>query len=147
MPLNNPVKEWESIGVSACLIGIASAYDGKSRCHIDTIRSLRGKLVVPVCPEVQGGLSTPRIPAEIVFGLDQVHTQTGLDVTNAYHLGSDNVLKTLQQAGCERAILKDGSPACGSLTIYDGCFTRTKISGKGIATRRLLDAKITVCSE
>ena len=54
--------------VSACLLGLATRYDGgENRCP-SLLRLCRGCRLLPVCPEQLGGLPTPRRPAEIRGG-------------------------------------------------------------------------------
>lgn len=100
-----------------------------------------------VCPEVDGGLGTPRPPAEIVggdgadvlAGRAQVMTVDGADVTEAYIAGADRALVAAQRSGARAAILKARSPSCGCGAIYDGTFSRTLTPGDGV-TAALLQA-------
>jgi uncharacterized protein YbbK (DUF523 family) len=147
MPLNSDSGPFEVLGVSACLIGFASAYDGKSRMNPDLVRSLRGKIIIPICPEVMGGLSTPRIPAEIQQKAHSVINLHGLDVTEAFREGARSVLCQLARHHCFQVILKDLSPSCGLTRIYDGSFTRRTIPGMGVAAQMFLEAHIDVKPE
>jgi len=135
------------IAVSACLLGYASAYDGKSRLDLDLIRRLRGRVLIPVCPEVQGGMPTPRIPSEIQNGSERVCDRSGNDVSLCFHKGAEATLKLMKESGSTMAVLKDGSPSCGSRTIHDGTFSGKKISGAGITCRRLRENGIKVLDE
>ena len=100
---------------------------------------------VLVCPEVDGGLGTPRPPAEIVGGdgndvLDaraRVVTVDGDDVTDAYIEGARAALEAARASGAGAAILKARSPSCGSDGVYDGTFTRTLVDGEGVTAALL----------
>lgn len=55
------------IAVSACLLGEPCRYDGRSKpCSRVQELAAGGHELVPICPEVAGGLPTPRTPCEIV---------------------------------------------------------------------------------
>ena len=121
--------------VSACLLGVACRYDGKSKPH-PAVLALQGQhQLVPFCGELFGGLPTPRTPAERVG--DRVRTEDGRDVTAEYRRGAQEVLALARRLDCKVALLKERSPACGTGEIYDGSFTRTLIPGYG-ATAELL---------
>jgi uncharacterized protein YbbK (DUF523 family) len=100
-----------------------------------------------VCPEVDGGLPTPRPPAEIVggdgrdvlAGTARVVTVDGTDVTEAYLAGAHGALRAAQAEGVTRAVLKARSPSCGRGAVYDGSHTRTLVEGTGV-TAALLEA-------
>ncbi len=135
----------EKIIVSACLLGVPCRYDGKSKPSEEVIALKEKYELIPVCAEVLGGLSTPRIGAEIVG--DKVIRQDGVDVTYEYHKGASEVLKIALENGCTKAVLKSKSPSCGKDKIYDGTYTRTLIDGNGILTDLLLKNNIKVYSE
>lgn len=107
--------------VSACLLGVACRYDGKSKPEPDLIARLASEGIVPVCPEQWGGLGTPRPPAEIVGGdgeaaldgLAKVINREGTDVTANYLRGAEQVLGLARRLGIRTAYLKSKSPACG----------------------------------
>ena len=141
--------------VSACLLGCPTAYDGKARLQ-DKLLTLaaRGR-VVSVCPEVAGGMTTPRPAAEIVGGdgddvLDgraRVVTITGEDVTEAFLRGAEHALVVAQRYGITRAILRQRSPSCGSVHIYDGTHSGRLRDGPGVTTALLRRHDVIVCSE
>lgn len=123
--------------VSACLLGVSCRYDGTGEIR-ETVRELmKNHQLVPVCPEILGGLKTPRCPAERRG--DKVVTKEGEDVTEAYRRGAEETLKLAELFGCSGAILKERSPSCGCGKIYDGTFTKTLIEGDGV-TAQLLKA-------
>src|SRR5690606_35713376 len=116
-----------------------------------------GRLVV-VCPETMGGLPTPRPRAEIRRGRDGraerrggdgrvVVDERGRDVTRAFEDGAARALELARQHGCRYALLKEGSPSCGSSEIADGSFTGTRVSGRGLAEALLEAHGIEVFSE
>ena len=108
-----------------------------------------------VCPEQLGGLSTPRDPSEIIRldgnavieGKTSVINNKRLDVTEKFKQGAMETLKIADLYGCKKAILKEGSPSCGSSCIYDGTFTGKKIHGVGVTTALLRQNGIEVISE
>ena len=133
--------------VSACLMGKPVRYDGRyaSTGHSQLLKLQEEGRVVLLCPEVAGGLPTPRPPAEINKG--HVITQQGKDMTAAFHLGADKALQLCLAHNIKIAVLKENSPSCGSNYIYDGNFTGTKIAGSGVVTDLLRANGITVFSE
>ena len=106
-----------TILVSACLLGTACRYDGRSKADAAVTALLARHTLIPVCGEIFGGLSTPRTPAERRG--DRVVTQDGRDVTQAYRRGAEEVLRLARLYGARAAILKERSPSCGSGEIYD----------------------------
>jgi uncharacterized protein YbbK (DUF523 family) len=134
-----------NILVSACLLGIRCRYDG-SEVGINGLKEAFPKdNFIPVCPELLGGLTTPRSPAERVD--DKIFTKTGEDVTKEYTLGAKEVLKLAQINECQFAILKERSPSCGCGKIYNGTFTGKLIDGNGITAEILLEHGIKVVGE
>ncbi|MDD6320027.1 MAG: DUF523 domain-containing protein [Oscillospiraceae bacterium] len=133
--------------VSSCLLGISCKYSGGHNACEPLIEALRrgGHTIVPVCPEVYGGLPTPRPPAERQG--DRVVAQTGADVTEQYRKGAQTALELARLTGCEAAILKANSPSCGSDGIYDGSFSHRVIPGQGVTAELLTENGIPVYSE
>jgi len=137
--------------VSACLLGSPVRYNGKDKKshHPVLQRWIDEGRVISACPEVLGGLGTPRPPAEIVTiaGLRRVTTNAGQDVTDAFERGAADTLAQAQRHGARVAILKEGSPSCGSSFVYDGTFTGTPVDGEGVAAAMLRREGIRVFSE
>lgn len=102
--------------------------------------------MIPVCPEVAGGLPTPRPPAERAPD-GRVRTDAGQDVTDAYHRGAAQAVALARAAGVERAILKARSPSCGCRQIYDGTHRRVLVDGEGVTAEALRQAGVEVVSE
>lgn len=123
------------IAVSACLLGENCKYNGGNNYSEALHEFLKGHIVVPVCPEVMGGLPTPRDPAEIVDGA--VRQKNGRSVDKAFRKGAQAALKKVKDAGAELVILQSRSPSCGVNEIYDGSFTGRRVKGKGIFARLL----------
>jgi uncharacterized protein YbbK (DUF523 family) len=101
--------------------------------------------LVPICPEVCGGLSTPRPAAERVG--ERVVTEDGVDVTAEYARGAQAAVELAQAVGADRAVLKARSPSCGCHEVYDGTFSRTLREGEGTTAAALRAAGIDLCSE
>ena len=150
-----PEVRRQPILVSACLAGCACRYDGSSNDDDEVARLVAEGRAVLVCPEEDGGLGTPRPPAEIVggdghdvlAGRARVVTREGRDVTEEYLEGARRALAAAQAAGATKAILKARSPSCGKARIYDGSFTRTLTAGDGVTTALLTQEGIEVLSE
>ena len=133
--------------VSACLLGVPCKYSGGSNHVPGMAEALQaaGHALVPVCPEVYGGLPTPRTPAERVG--EKVLARDGRDVTAQYQKGAAAALQLAHLTGCTVAVLKANSPSCGCGTIYDGTFTRRKICGNGVTAEALLADGLAVYNE
>ncbi|MCI8989396.1 MAG: DUF523 domain-containing protein [Lawsonibacter sp.] len=136
-----------NILVSHCFLGEPCRYDGASRLDRQIIELHRaGHNLIPVCPEVLGGLSVPRTPAEIQPD-GRVLTEDGVDVTAAYQAGAERALAIARENGCTVAILKSRSPSCGCGEVYDGTFTHTVKPGWGVTARLLEEAGFAVMDE
>lgn len=137
--------------VSACLLGRACRYDQKSKkCideidEIDGINGIDGITWIPVCPECDGGLPTPRPPAEIVG--DKVINSVGVDVTAEYEKGAMIALRTALLHDCRVAVLKERSPSCGTDGVYDGSFSGKLRDGMGVTAKLLSQNGIRVVGE
>ncbi len=136
-----------NILVSHCFFGEPCRYDGVSRVDRQVLELHRaGHNLIPVCPEVLGGLDTPRAPAELQPD-GRVVNKEGVDVTAAYRAGAEAALAIARENGCTLAVLKARSPSCGCGEVYDGTFTGTLTPGWGVAARLLMEAGITVLDE
>ena len=131
--------------VSACLLGTGCRYDGGGNRIPQLSDLLQTHCCVPVCPEILGGLPTPRTPAERQG--ERVVAQDGRDVTAAFVRGAQETLRLAELFHCEAALLKERSPSCGSGSIYDGSFTHTRVPGDGVTAQLLKEAGIPVYGE
>ena len=131
--------------ISSCLCGNNTKYNGGNNL-IDKLELLEEKFnLITICPEVFGGLSTPRNPSEIIG--DKVYSDKGLDVTENFNNGAKLAVDILKKYNAKYALLKEGSPSCGVHKIYDGTFSGTKIPGSGVTTQMFKELGIKVYSE
>lgn len=130
--------------VSACLMGVHCRYDGTGK-DIKLGEKYPHLECVSVCPEVMGGLSTPRRCAEILDG--RVVDKDGKDVTKEYEEGAQKGLESALKNDCRAAILKSRSPSCGNGITYDGTFSGKLVAGNGVLAALLKKNDITVFSE
>ena len=124
------------IMVSACLLGENCKYSGGNNRHEKVLEYVKGHEVIPICPEVMGGLPTPRPPSEIVGG--EVINKEGVSVDREYRLGAQTVLDMARREKIDLAILQSRSPSCGVKEIYDGTFSGRRIPGQGICAGMLV---------
>jgi uncharacterized protein YbbK (DUF523 family) len=135
--------------VSACLLGVESRYDGKSKTHADLIKKVREACVIPICPEQLGGLPTPREAASfqggdgaaVLRGQARVVTVSGQDVTEQFIRGAKEALKLAQLFSVKKAYFKSKSPSCGCGKVYWG---RKLVAGNGVCTTLFLENGIEV---
>lgn len=146
----------QKILVSACLLGQPVRYDGNAAGDHALLQQWQAQgRVIALCPEVSGGLPTPRPPAEIPGGqgaavLDgqlAVWDIHGLDVTAAFVAGADQALQLVRRHGIRYAVLKARSPSCGNRETYDGSFSGTRVSGEGVTAAALRRAGVRVFNE
>ena len=139
------MKKRESILVSACLLGAATRYDGQSIVKLD-LQNVKDKYnFIPFCPEVYGGLPTPRTPSERVG--DRVLMKNGEDVTENFRRGAEEAYRLCLLFECKIAVLKEKSPSCGKGQIYDGSFSGRLTEGDGYTTEYLTSRGIRVLGE
>lgn len=125
------------IMVSACLLGENCKYNGGNNLNPELLRLLSGHTVIPVCPEVLGGLPVPRVPAEIMN--DKVINRDGISVDAEFREGAEKALEIARKEKPDMIILQSRSPSCGVKEIYDGSFSGKLISGHGVFARLLLE--------
>lgn len=121
--------------VSACLLGKNCKYNGGNNLNQGVLEFIEGHEVIGVCPEQLGGLSTPRLPAEIVDGV--VTNKEGVSVDNEFRKGAQEALAVALENKVDLAILQSRSPSCGVKKIYDGSFNGKKIKGQGVFAKLL----------
>lgn len=138
--------------VSACLLGIPCRYDGGHKKNDLALSYIRGKDVVPLCPECLAGLRIPRPPAQFdegdgqdaLLGRARVTNTLGEDLTGSFTEGAEKALKVAQKSGATTALLKERSPSCGLRQVHD---TRGLRNGMGIFTALLVREGISILSE
>ena len=143
--------------VSACLMGFKVRYNGSEKSQIGAAleRLQQEERLVVHCPELAAGLSTPRLPAELLggdgeaafLGKAAIVESDGTDVTQPYLLAAWLALQTARENNCRFAILTDGSPTCGSQKIYNGQFEGATIPGQGVASALLRQHGIEVFAD
>ncbi len=134
-----------NILISACLLGINCRYDGGGCCREEIVALKKKHHLIPICPEILGGLSTPRLPIEIIKG--KCVNERGADKTEAFVKGAEEASKIAKLLDVELAILKSNSPSCGYGKVYDGTFSRKLTNGNGITAERLSAQGIQICNE
>lgn len=140
--------------VSMCLCGVNCKYSGGNNFDERVLEIINCGEAIPVCPEVMGGLGTPRIPHEIVGGdgfdvlegKAKVISKDGEDNTAAFIAGAEKVLEIAKKLDVKEVILKSKSPSCGNGKIYDGSFSGVLIDGVGVTTALLIKNGISVSS-
>ncbi|MEL7940494.1 DUF523 domain-containing protein [Pseudomonas delhiensis] len=146
----------QKILVSRCLLGHRVRYDGGSHGPFDLLERWQAQgRVVALCPEVAGGLPTPRAPAEIpggrgalvLEGQAPVVTLDGADVTRAFVRGAEQAMALVDRHGIRLAILKARSPSCGNRENYDGSFSGLRVPGEGVTAAALKRMGVLVFSE
>jgi uncharacterized protein YbbK (DUF523 family) len=132
--------------VSACLLGTECNHRGRASRSAAVEALGRSARLVPVCPEVAGGLPTPRPAAELQDD-DRVRTVDGSDVTELFRRGAAHAVNLARASGATRAVLKARSPSCGCHDVYDGTFTSSLRPGRGVTAAALAAAGVEVISE
>jgi len=131
--------------ISACLVGVPCRWDGKGEIDNNALKAFLAGKALLVCPEIMTGLATPRPPCEIIGGdgddvlakKARVADRNGKDYSQKFCQGAVACLRLCQQHGIKKAILKSGSPSCGSTEIYNGSFTGKKKKGQGVTAALL----------
>ena len=118
------------VAVSACLVGKNTKYNGKNNYNEAVMKYLLDKEYVTICPEVIGGLPTPRVPSERKG--NKVINKMGEDVTINFFDGTQKEIEKLLKENINIIIVKEKSPSCGYKQIYDGTFTNTLTEGNGV---------------
>ncbi|MBC8432291.1 MAG: DUF523 domain-containing protein [Desulfobacterales bacterium] len=156
--MNGQKKSRAKILVSACLVGERVRYDGMALVCKDRILEYwqQEDRVLAFCPEVAAGLAVPRSPAEIIGegdgtavlqGLAKVINRDGKEMTEQFVIGARKALEQVMAQSIALAVLKDGSPSCGSSYIYDGSFTGVSEAGKGVTAALFEENGIRVFNE
>ena len=131
--------------VSACLAGCKCRYDGKDNLCPKVKQLVEEGRAITVCPEVMGGLSTPRIPSERKE--DKIINAEGFDNTPYFEKGVELAIEEVKKFNIKKAILKAKSPSCGNKYIYDGTFSKTLVEGKGLLAEKLSELSVEIYDE
>ena len=146
----------EPVLVSSCLLGEVTTWDGKHDFVSELVELLeRAEVeIIPICPEVLGGLPIPRPPAEppagngfdVLDGKSPVlvvgdSSETGSDATEAFLSGAHQVVEMAQVRGVRYAWMNERSPSCGVLKSHSG---GGLADGPGVASAALERAGVTV---
>ena len=131
--------------VSACLAGCKCRYDGKDNLCPKVKQLVDEGRAVTVCPEVMGGMTTPRIPSERKDG--KVINSNGDDNTAYFVRGVEKSIEVVKEHNIKKAILKAKSPSCGNKYIYDGTFSKTLVEGKGALAEKLTELGLEIYDE
>lgn len=138
-----------NILVSACLLGFKTKFDGtdnSKHMNQNLLEELKKTAtLIPFCPEIYGGLKTPRSPSE-VNGKKIIDIE-GKDNTLQFTKGAEEALKATQFYDCKAALLKEKSPSCSPTKIYDGTFSKKLIDEKGITAKLLEENEIKLFGE
>jgi len=135
----------EKVLISACLTGENCKYNGENNYCKNFEKLISLCDLVLVCPEVFGGLKTPRLPSEIKNS--RVYNKKGKDVTENFRSGANMTLYIAKQNNVRYAVLKENSPSCGVHKVHNGDFTGSLIDGSGITTKLLKENNIIVFNE
>lgn len=140
---------FDKILVSRCFLGENVRYNNETIPLNHPLLTLwqQQSRIVAICPEVSGGLSVPREPAEQQPNSDEIITISGVNVSGQFNFGAKQALILCQQHNIRFAVLKESSPSCGSTLIYDGSFSNKKITGQGVTCKMLSQEGIKVFSE
>lgn len=154
MPAKPDMRDRRPVLVSACLLGLPTRYDGRSKRSAVVLDYLEREklLAVPVCPEQLAGLPTPREKTcfrtgtgrDVLDGSGEVFSASGLAMNDTFLHGARVTLAIARQTGCATAIFKERSPSCGVRQVWRG---HEKVPGAGVTTALLLKADISVLSE
>lgn len=147
-------SEPRPILVSACLLGLNTRYDGRTKHNQAVLDYLAAHNLVPipVCPEQLAGLPTPREEThftagngeDVLEGHGEVASKTGASMNATFCKGAEEVLKIARLTGCRVALFKERSPSCGVNQIYRG---GNKVAGMGVTTALMIREGFTVFSE
>jgi uncharacterized protein YbgA (DUF1722 family)/uncharacterized protein YbbK (DUF523 family) len=133
------------LGISSCLLGNEVRFDGGHK-RDRFVTDLLGRFVewVPVCPEVEVGLGTPRPAMRLIEeekNVRLVERKSGRDHTRSMERFSARRVRDLRGLELRGYVLKKGSPSCGMtrVKIYlDGGMPR--MDGQGIYASALMGA-------
>ncbi len=131
--MNTPLR----LGISACLLGEKVRYDGGHKLD-RSLKEAFDRYVewVPVCPEVECGLSVPREPMRLVGdpATPRLVTEvSGVDHTERMHRWTQKKLSSLEKMGLCGFVFKSRSPSSGlrRVKVYSGLGEAPRL-GRGL---------------
>ena len=124
--------------VSACLLGENCKYNGGNNYSPAVAEFVKGKEVLPICPEMMAGMGCPRTPVEIVDGV--LMDRNGNKVDEPMRRALDQAMELIRGEDISCAVLQSRSPTCGVKQVYDGSFSGKLIPGSGLFARALKEA-------
>lgn len=131
-----------NILVSACLLGENCKYNGGNNYNATIVEFLKGKDIIPVCPECLAGLGVPRTPIELANNI--LTDKNGNSVDDILRDTVQKIIENLNIDNISCAVLQSRSPTCGVNQIYDGSFSGKLITGSGVFAKALRDIGIKV---
>ena len=143
-PTDNGAPEIR-IGVSSCLLGEAVRFDGGHKRNAFLVQMLGEYMTfVPVCPEVEMGMSIPRETIRLVGKPEDpklLGPASGTDHTGTMKRWSRGRLEALSRLDLHGYVLKKDSPSCGlfRVRVYDDQTGIPVRTGRGIYARELVD--------
>jgi uncharacterized protein YbbK (DUF523 family) len=136
--------------ISSCLLGENVKYNGSNNSLDEIVlKKLKQKFeLYSFCPEVEAGLSIPRIPCEIIsFNPLKIINKLGEDETGSFKKGAILALELCKKYEIKVALLKANSPSCSNKYVYDGSFSGKKILAEGVTAQLLKNSGIQVYNE
>jgi len=143
-PANRTSETRVRIAISSCLLGNTVRYDGRDKYQPALIEELSPLIEwVPVCPEVEIGLGTPRPPIRLEGNPETprlVMPSTGDDLTGTMRAFAMEKIEELRAFGIRGFVLKSRSPSCGihDTSVFDRLDREIEV-GPGAFVRVLLD--------
>lgn len=142
--------EKEKLLISRCLLGDLVKYNGgHNGLDENILNQLKKKYeLYPVCPEVEGGLETPRIPCEIIsYEPIKVINKEGANKSKSFIKGAQIALEIVKKNNIKKALLKANSPSCSNMYVYDGTFSKKIVKNFGITVKILQNEDIRIFNE
>jgi uncharacterized protein YbbK (DUF523 family) len=138
--------------MSACLCGLKTRYDGRTAPH-KVLSAISARCsVIPVCPEILGGLGIPRPRcsfrggdgAAVLAGTAGIFDDDGIDRTREFIVGAQEAVRAIVLAKPQLTIFKEGSPSCGVRRVT---VDLVKSKGCGMVTALLTGLGMSILSE
>ncbi len=129
--------------ISACLYGQICRFDGKNKKLPNLSDYKKGCCLIPVCPEILGGLPVPRPRArinsgtgkDVLDGKARIVDENGKDVTDYYIDGAKKTLQIAIDNNVKKALFKSKSPSCGFGRVHNA---EGLVEGNGVTAELLI---------